>query len=442
VTRCHGQQNGYLYDPPGNLTSVSATGPTAPSITTQPQPQLIESNAEVTLSVVATGAGLTYQWLSNGVPIIGATGDSLVLTNVPLVNSTNFRVVVSNASGVVTSSPVALWADSNGNGIPDWWEMQYFGNLNQTAAGDYDGDGVDNLDEYLEGTNPTNAASYDPRLYIQTVYGRVVASPDQPYYKMGQIVELTAIPDAAEEFLGWSGSVTGSKPAIAVVMNSHQYITATFGLPLGVALDNTNLAWTTGGAVPWFGQVEVSEDGVSSAQSGSIWSSQQSWLQTTVSLEQTEQLSFWWDVSSQPPDGLSFSLDGTVLASISGTSTGWNQIQTNLTSGNHTLLWSYSKAGGNSITGVPYVDAGWVDQVSLAPLITQSGAPPLNIQLIDTNTALISWPAPSTGFVLEQCPTVDATNWVTVTNAVNVVGSQNQVEVIPAATAQFYRLKN
>jgi hypothetical protein len=53
-----------------------------------------------------------------------------------------------------------LWArdwtgiDENTNGIPDWWEWAYFGNLNQTASGDYDNDGVNNGMEYTNGTDP------------------------------------------------------------------------------------------------------------------------------------------------------------------------------------------------------------------------------------------------------------------------------------------------
>ena len=44
--------------------------------------------------------------------------------------------------------------DQNTNGLPDGWEWKYFGNLNQTASGDYDGDGVDNGTEYTNGTDP------------------------------------------------------------------------------------------------------------------------------------------------------------------------------------------------------------------------------------------------------------------------------------------------
>ena len=61
---------------------------------------------------------------------------------------------------------VYLWIDSDGDGIPDSWMMQYFGHTtglaadNSRAQDDADGDGVSNLAEYRAGTNPTNALSY------------------------------------------------------------------------------------------------------------------------------------------------------------------------------------------------------------------------------------------------------------------------------------------
>ena len=48
-----------------------------------------------------------------------------------------------------------------GDGIDDAWQVQYFGlgNPNAAPTADPDGDGQNNLLEYLAGTNPTNAAS-------------------------------------------------------------------------------------------------------------------------------------------------------------------------------------------------------------------------------------------------------------------------------------------
>ncbi len=56
--------------------------------------------------------------------------------------------------------------DSDGDGIPDWWEDQHgFDKQSLTdASGDADGDGVSNLDEYLRGLNPR----FDSRVPVLT----------------------------------------------------------------------------------------------------------------------------------------------------------------------------------------------------------------------------------------------------------------------------------
>jgi hypothetical protein len=53
--------------------------------------------------------------------------------------------------------------DSDNDGLPDSWELQYFSAINDPQSApnaDPDGDGFTNLQEYLAGTNPTNATSY------------------------------------------------------------------------------------------------------------------------------------------------------------------------------------------------------------------------------------------------------------------------------------------
>jgi Protein of unknown function (DUF4038)/Putative collagen-binding domain of a collagenase len=68
--------------------------------------------------------------------------------------------------------------------------------------------------------------------------------------------------------------------------------------------------------------------------------------------------------------------------------------------------------------------------------------PALRIVLTATNTVVIAWPASSAGFALQQNSTLTSTHWTSVTNALTVVGGENQVVVLPSATAQFYRLKS
>jgi len=50
-------------------------------------------------------------------------------------------------------------ADSDGDGLPDAWEIIYFDGLGASPDGDADGDGMGNLQEYLAGTNPRDGAS-------------------------------------------------------------------------------------------------------------------------------------------------------------------------------------------------------------------------------------------------------------------------------------------
>ena len=63
-------------------------------------------------------------------------------------------VLVQLAFGIPDPPP-----DTDNDGLPDPWEMAHFGNLNQNGSGDFDGDGLTNLQEYQMGTNPRNPFS-------------------------------------------------------------------------------------------------------------------------------------------------------------------------------------------------------------------------------------------------------------------------------------------
>ena len=46
------------------------------------------------------------------------------------------------------------WASSDGSGLPDWWELEYFGHTGVDPFGDPEGDGWDNLQKFENGMNP------------------------------------------------------------------------------------------------------------------------------------------------------------------------------------------------------------------------------------------------------------------------------------------------
>ena len=87
----------------------STAAPTAPAIVTSPVGLTEAVGNNVQLSVTATGAApLGYQWLLNGLPIVGATADTLTLTNLQLTHGGRYAVTVTNVIGSATSSFATL----------------------------------------------------------------------------------------------------------------------------------------------------------------------------------------------------------------------------------------------------------------------------------------------------------------------------------------------
>jgi hypothetical protein len=86
-----------------NFGLYSITTIEAPAITVQPQTVTANEGENVSLTVTATGPGLAYQWQFNGNNVGGATTAKLDLNNASPTNNGNYRVIVSNAGGSVTS---------------------------------------------------------------------------------------------------------------------------------------------------------------------------------------------------------------------------------------------------------------------------------------------------------------------------------------------------
>jgi len=88
------------------VASPQATNP--PAIFSQPQGQTVPAGSSVYLAVAAMGSDLTYTWLANGVPIAGATNNSLTLSSALASNTANYSVIVSNSFGTVTSAAAVV----------------------------------------------------------------------------------------------------------------------------------------------------------------------------------------------------------------------------------------------------------------------------------------------------------------------------------------------
>jgi len=115
----------------GWVDSVTFT-PLDPFMSSQPVDQYKNAGGSATFSVSASGTTtVTYQWEYDGATIPAETNATLVITNLDFLNAGNYRVIVSNASGSLTSQVAALTVPSSyaftllhynvkGNGATDW----------------------------------------------------------------------------------------------------------------------------------------------------------------------------------------------------------------------------------------------------------------------------------------------------------------------------------
>jgi len=113
------------------------------------------------LGVLAAGNDAT-------VTIVMFHGLTNTATNIAMVSASTPDPNLANNTASRVTSGLGPINDSDGDGMPNWWETLYGlgGGSLFGANGDPDGDGVRNFDEWLADTLPQNAASF---FHIETV---------------------------------------------------------------------------------------------------------------------------------------------------------------------------------------------------------------------------------------------------------------------------------
>ncbi len=127
-----------------------------------------------------------------------------------------------------------------------------------------------------------------------------------------------------------------------------------------------------------------------------------------------------------------YSIDWHKISGGGGTSTG-GVYSVSGTIGQH------DATANNALTGGSYSVTGgfW----SLYAMQTP-GAPLLSIRLTSTNTAMVFWPSPSTGFNLQMNTNVATTNWSSVAESIQDNGAIKFIIVTPPAGNRYFRLKS
>jgi len=144
---------------------------------------------------------------------------------------------------------------------------------------------------------------------------------------------------------------------------------------LDAALNTTTnyASWSTGGnANPTYWEAQTNmfhTDGIA-AESGAIYTSQESWLEAKT--YGVTNASFWWKVSSVTNHGrLAFLVNGSTNAVITG-EVGW-QSKTNISlpAGTNTLRWVCF----TDESAIGKLNRGWVDQVTFDGMTSGPSAP-------------------------------------------------------------------
>jgi hypothetical protein len=91
--------------------TVIGTGVAPPTIVEPPQSRTVNAADNTSFTVLASGAGqLKYQWTKDGQPILGATSNTLDLTNISTLQSGSYAALVSNLDlgGTAGTTPAIL----------------------------------------------------------------------------------------------------------------------------------------------------------------------------------------------------------------------------------------------------------------------------------------------------------------------------------------------
>lgn len=238
--------------------SLTVTG-VPPAITLHPQDLVVLAGADAAFTAAATGTPpLSLQWFREDLEgsdlwstVAGATGTVCPLPATTPAVAGRYRFVAGNMAGNATSTVArltvnyALTVSSNGSGhvLPPPAAAGYAPgtvvNLTAIPAANHlllgwsgDMSGTDNpLPVVMDGHKSVSAA-FGPWMRLLTTVadgsGTVLRAPDAPSYTNGVSVLLTAVPDAGNRFVSWSGDATGTVNPVAVLLDADRTVTAAF----------------------------------------------------------------------------------------------------------------------------------------------------------------------------------------------------------------------
>lgn len=149
---------------------------------------------EVTLS---NGTAYAFaEWLLDGVRSPAA----------PALSAPSYGSLAMDGPHTLTARYLPADADTDANGIADWWEYRYFGQAGQDPESDDDQDGFSLLDEYLDRSDPLSPGSFPaPPLITFSPLAETQAHPG-PFTIRASITDTFRVSSACVYWHSWTNA--------------------------------------------------------------------------------------------------------------------------------------------------------------------------------------------------------------------------------------------
>ncbi|HEX3800372.1 MAG TPA: LamG-like jellyroll fold domain-containing protein [Verrucomicrobiae bacterium] len=194
---------------------------------------------DITVLLHGTLSAVAYEIWSTTNLQAGMT-DWVLETNVIGFPNTNVTVAIIPMGNRPTLYFKAVsFLDTDQGGLPDWWQLKYFGRLGVDPYADPDGDGWNNLQEYVNGSNPN--------------------SPDGPPPPQNAFEELD--PSGTNVIISWAGSpgpITGydinslgygDLGSVSSLTFTNSDLYASYDIPVGYTISATSSYGSSIGSV-------------------------------------------------------------------------------------------------------------------------------------------------------------------------------------------------
>jgi hypothetical protein len=257
-------------------------------------------------------------------------------------------------------------ADGDGDGISDFWEYTFFENLDQGFSTDFDNDSSSDLDEFRDGTDPTDALSLRYVVTASAIHGGLTIPITNRITRNTEIT-LDATADESFSFLGWGGDVSGTMTPTNIVVRGRTKVVAVCGRNPAGSLDAEELPWPVAEPWGWFGQTNVTHDGVDAAQVWPMTAKHTSLLGTTIILSKQAVVSFWWKMQSVSAyeNVVRFRLNGESLPLTLFGNTDWEKRLVRLPPGTNQVEWMFDGVSGDDESTFPTNRSAFIDDVAV-----------------------------------------------------------------------------